>query len=114
MVKRALLLPSEAVEEVAHRHGELSIKAVRETYREEEIDRLQVEERDGDGENTVLAALNDHERERVKRAASEAGENPSVWLLEATLDVVDDRGPVARPETLAEQIERVIMKRAPV
>jgi hypothetical protein len=114
MVKRAILLPSEAVEEVAHRHGELSIEAVRETYREEEIDRLQVEARDGDGESTVLAALDDHERERVKTAASEAGENPSVWLLEATLDVVDDRGPVARPETLAERIEHVIMKRAPV
>jgi hypothetical protein len=114
MVKRAMLLPSGVVEGVAHRHGELSIEAVRETYREEEIDRLQIEARDGDGESTVLAALDEHEMERVKRAASEAGENPSVWLLEATLDVVDDRGPVARPETLAEQIERVIMRRAPV
>ena len=114
MVKRALLLPNEAVKEVAHRHEELSIEAVREAYREEEIDRLQVEARDGDGESTVLAALDEHERERVKRAASEAGQRPSVWLLEATLDVVDDRGPVARPETLAEQIERAIMERAPV
>ena len=114
MVKRAILLPSEAARKVAHRHRELSIKAVRETYRDEEIDKLQVEARDGDGESTVLAALDEHEMERVKRAASEAGENPSVWLLEATLDVVDDRGPIARPETLAKHIERVIMKRTTV
>jgi hypothetical protein len=105
-----MLLPREVVEELARRHEELSIEAVRDTYREEEIDRLQVEARDGDGESTVLAALDEHEAERVERAASEAGEHPSVWLSEATLDVVDDRGPVARPETLAERIERVIFR----
>ena len=109
-----MLLPSEVVEELARRHGELSIEAVRETYSEEEINRLQVKARDGDGESTALVGLDEHEAERVERAASEAGEHPSVWLSEATLDVVDDRGPVARPETLAERIERVIMKRAPV
>jgi len=114
MVTRAMLLPNEVAEELARRHGEMSIEAARETYSEEEIGRLQVEARDGDGESIVLVGLDEHEAERVERAASEAGEHPSVWLSEAMLDVVDDRGPVARPETLAERIEQAIMERAPV
>lgn len=114
MVETAMMLPDDEVENVAHRHGEVSIEAVRETYTEEEIARLQRRARDGDGGVTVLAALEGPERERVEEAAAEAGQHPAVWLAEATRDVVPERGPVACPETLADQLERVIFSRAPV
>lgn len=109
-----MMLPNEVVENVAHRHGEVSIEAVKEVYTEEEIHRLQRRARDGDGEVTVLAALEGPERERVEEAAAEAGQHPAVWLAETTTDVVSEGGPVARPETLAEQVERAIFRRAPV
>jgi hypothetical protein len=114
MVTKALMLPDAVVEEVARRHGEASIAAVRETYSEEEIDRLQRRARDEEMDVTVLAALDEMERERVEHAASEAGEHPSVWLMQTTLDVMENEGATAGPETLGEKVERAILQRTEI
>ena len=114
MVETAIILPNDVAEGVAHRHGELSIEAVKEAYTEEEIARLQRRARDECDEVIVLATLEDPERERVEEAAAEAGQHPTVWLAETVTDAVTETGPVAHPETLAEQVERAIFDRAPV
>ena len=114
MVETAMMLPNDVVENVAHRHGEVSIEAVKEAHTEEEIARLQRRARDECDEVMVLAALERPERERVEEAAAEAGQHPTVWLAETTIDVVSESGPVARPETLAEQVERAIFHRTEV
>jgi uncharacterized protein YegJ (DUF2314 family) len=114
MVETAMILPNDVVENVAHRHGEVSIEAVRETYTEKEISRLQRRARDECDEVMVLAALEDEERERVEKAATEAGKHSVVWLAETTTDVVPETGPMAHPETLSEQVERAIFQRTEV
>jgi hypothetical protein len=63
---------------------------------------------------TALAALDPTERERVEEAAAEAEMHPAVWLAETAAEVVEEGGPVAGPESLAEQVERTIFKRTPV
>lgn len=114
MVDRAMLLPNEAVENVAHRHGEVSIQAVRQSYTEEEIAELQRQAMEPDREATILAALHQHERERIENAAEEAGKNPAVWLAEATVEVVQEAGARVQQEDLAEQVERAVYQRTTV
>jgi len=113
MVNEAMLLPDDAVQNVARRHGELSIEAVKQTYAEDEIGRLQrraVEDADA---VTLVADLDSVERERVEAAAQEAGVNPSVWLAQATAEVARDGGPTAAATSLTEQVERAILRRCP-
>jgi hypothetical protein len=114
MVREAILLPNVVVENVARLHGDVSIEAVRETYTEEEIAEHQRRAREGDGTVTVIAALEKVERERVEEAAAEAGQPPGQWLAEATVQHVSDRGPVAGPETVGDQVEQAIFRRSEV
>lgn len=114
MVQKAMILPDGVVENVAHRCGEVSIEAVTEAYTEDEIAEFQRRAVDGDVEVTVLAALDGVEMERVEEAAAEAGQHHAVWLADAAVDVVEESGPVARPERLGEQVERVIFRRSEI
>lgn len=113
MVNEAMLLPDDEVQNVARRHGEVSIEAVKQTYGGDEIDRLQRSAVEGDGPVTLVADLEPVEQERVEEAAREAGANPSVWLAEATAEVAREGGPTATPTTLTEQVERAILRRTP-
>lgn len=110
MVEHAILLPDDVAQTVAHRHGELSIEAVRDTYSDTEIIEFQRRAAEGDCEVTVLAALDELERERVEDAAAEAGQHPAVWLAETATEAIQERGPVARPETVTEQVESAILR----
>lgn len=113
MVNEVMLLPDEAVQNVAREHREVSIEAVRRTYTDDEIDRLRRRAVEDDAPVTLVADLEPVERERVEEAAEDAGENPSLWLARATAEVAREGGPTAAPTTLAEQVERTILRRTP-
>lgn len=113
MVNEAMLLPDEAVENVAREHREVTVEAVRRTYAGDEIHRLQRRAVEDDAPVTLVADLEPVERERVEEAAEDAGLNASVWLAQATAEVARDGGPTAAPTTLTEQVERAILRRTP-
>lgn len=114
MVKNAMVLPKRVVENVAHRHGEVSIEVVESAYSKSELKSLRREAREGDGAVVVVAQLEPVERERVEEAAEAEGKHPSVWLAEAAVRVVRGGGPVARPQVVGDQVERAIYRETEV
>lgn len=111
MVETAILLPESEVENVAQRHGEVSIEAVRKTYSEVELEHLQRETLAGEDEVVVLAALDPVERQRVEEVAESEGMQPAEWLAEETLRVARE-GPAIGHVSLERQVEDVIMRRS--
>lgn len=110
-----IIIPTEEAQETGRDAGEVTREAVKRRYDEATRDRWRREFRDGDlVDVAVLVGLESPERERVEEAAAEVGEHPAEWLAEATAAVVEEGGPVARPGTLADQVERAVFNRTTV